>query len=106
MIEESWTLDEILDVGELDDLEAAGQAKRLVGRICAEIHNAVRNYGWMRHADKNTPPPTPLDETRWLPRRVKRKKVKKSSASSTVAQPLTQGEAVSQKIKQAFSDWW
>lgn len=105
MIEETWTLGEILDVGELDDLEASGQAKRLVGRICAEIHNAVRNYGWARHADKSTPPPTPLDETRWLPRRVKRK-AKKASASGMIAKPTTQGEVVSQKIKQAFSDWW
>jgi hypothetical protein len=101
LIEDTWSLDEILDIAELDELEAAGQAKRLVGRICAEIHNAVRNYGWMRHADKNTPPPTPLDESRWLPRRAKRK-----ARKSRDEKQLTQAEVVSQKITQAFSDWW
>jgi hypothetical protein len=55
----------------------------------------------MRHADKNTPPPTPLDESRWLPRRAKRK-----ARKSRDEKQLTQAEVVSQKITQAFSDWW
>ena len=46
-----------MDAAVLDELEAAGQSKRLVARMCAELHNAIRNYGWARTAKEGEIPP-------------------------------------------------
>lgn len=73
MIGDTWSVDEILDAVALDDLEGSGQAKRMVGRICAEVHNAVRMYAWGRSAKEGDTPPEPVRETHFLPVRMKAK---------------------------------
>jgi hypothetical protein len=56
-----------MEAAALDDLEGAGQAKRLTARICAEVHNAIRNYAWSRFGEKNSKPPKSVDESQFLP---------------------------------------
>jgi hypothetical protein len=73
VIAESWSVDEILDAAMLDELEGAGQAKRLVGRVCAEVHNAVRMYAWGKHAKQGDQPPEAVRESQFLPLRVRSK---------------------------------
>jgi hypothetical protein len=65
-------MDELLNAEALAELEGWGQAKRLVARVCAEIHNAVTNAVYVTSGTENAKPPKPLDEKLFLPRRVKR----------------------------------
>lgn len=81
VIEETWSASEVLDVSELDFLEGAGQAKRLVARLCAEIHNACNLSIWKVHGKEGTAHPKLLTETEFLPVR------KKASAAIAGNQP-------------------
>jgi hypothetical protein len=63
-----------MDAAALDDLEGAGQAKRLTARVCAEIHNAIRDAMWSMHGAPNSQPPKRMDETLFLPVRVAKPK--------------------------------
>jgi hypothetical protein len=91
---------------ELDDLEGLGQAKRLTARICATIHNEFARLAWLRFGSKDIPPPTPAQESDWLPRYVKKpaKITKTNSDGSPQSKPLTRAEAVSRRVSQAFTD--
>lgn len=71
MIGETWTVAEVLDAQALDELEGAGQAKRLTARICAEIHNAIRVAGWSVYGKENSQPPPRMDEALFLPVRIR-----------------------------------
>jgi hypothetical protein len=71
VIDETWTVDEILDAQSLDELEGVGQAKRLTARLCAEIHNAIRNASWGAYGSKGSQPPERMDESLFLPVRRK-----------------------------------
>jgi len=73
VVGESWSVDEILDAAALDELEGAGQSKRMTARICAEVHNAVRMYAWGRSAKPGDKPPVPITESQFLPVRVQSK---------------------------------
>lgn len=66
-----------MDAAVLDELEAAGQSKRLVARVCAELHNAIRNYGWARTAKEGERPPEPLHESQFLPVKIRAKQADK-----------------------------
>lgn len=70
MIGETWTVAEILDAQSLDELEGAGQAKRLTARLCAEVHNAISLGIWSVHGQKDSKPPRPMSESRFLPVRM------------------------------------
>lgn len=67
MIADQWTVDEILDAMSLDELEGAGQAKRLTARLCAEFHNAVQLATWATHGEKGSQAPKRMSETVFLP---------------------------------------
>lgn len=111
MIEETWSIDELLDMVELDDLEGLGQAKRLTARICATIHNAAAQTRWsslVAQLGKSAPPPPPmLDEADWLPRKASGKvavRVVEPTAADGQSQLLTRAESVSKKVCSAFAE--
>lgn len=72
-IADTWSADEIMDAAVLDEIEGTGQAKRLVARLCAEVHNAVRLAAWASTARKGDPSPTMLHESKFMPVRMRSK---------------------------------
>lgn len=67
MIGEEWSVDEILDAQALDSLEGSGQTKRMVARLCAEIHNAISLASWRIHGKEGSSAPDRVDESLFLP---------------------------------------
>jgi hypothetical protein len=72
VIAETWSVSELQSAEALAELEGWGQQKRLVARLCAEVHNAVINAVHSTHAKENSQPPKPVSENSFLPRRTKR----------------------------------
>jgi hypothetical protein len=101
-------LDELLDVVELDELEGVGQSKRLTARVCATIHNEFARLTWIRFGSKDIPPPTPAQESDYLPRRVKPVnsvgRVQTVDSSGQAIKPKTRAEAVSASVTNAFAE--
>ena len=62
-----------MDAAALDELEGAGQVKRMVARLCAEIHNATRLAAWSKYAKEGEKPPELMHESQFLPVKVVRK---------------------------------
>ena len=71
----------------LAELEGWGQAKRMVAKLCAEMHNvAILN----RHADsgENTKPPKFLNEQHFLPKKVFKVNIAKTAEKNKTTQTL------------------
>ncbi len=85
-------MEELQNAEVLAELEGWGQQKRLVARICAEIHNAVTNAVYATNAGENTKPPKPLTEKVFMPVRIKRRLaiVKSQEAKQKVAETSLQ----------------
>jgi hypothetical protein len=94
-IEATWQLRELLDLAALDELEGVGQAKRLAARICAEINNSIRLYGWAVHGDAKSAAPPLRDESLWLPKR--------RPAKQQTAPKLTRAQRLNQQLDSALS---
>jgi len=98
VIAETWSSDELQDAEVLAELEGWGQQKRLVARLCAEVHNAVTNAVYATQGTKDTKPPKPLSESLFLPRRVRvRRKVAKTEEQKQQA-VLTHQQKTSQLL--------
>jgi hypothetical protein len=88
-------------MGVLDELEGQGQAKRLAARICAQIDNSIRLYGWTIHGGKDVPVPTMRDESHWLPRRTKAKTLRSKPQA-----PSTKHQALNKRLDGLITSIW
>lgn len=89
MIADSWSVDELKDAEVLADLEGWGQMKRMVAKLCAEIHN-VGILGRYFQSTENGPPPKMLSESAFLPKRVYKLNIARTEAKKKVAKTIQQ----------------
>lgn len=87
-----------MEAAALDDLEGAGQAKRLTARLCAEVHNAIRYYAWQVHGSKDSQPPEAMRETDFLPVRIKQER----KPAIVPEKPRTKREAQQDEIERSL----
>lgn len=73
----------------LADLEGWGQMKRMVAKLCAEIHN-VGILGRYFQSTENGPPPKMLSESAFLPKRVYKLNIARTEAKKKVAKTIQQ----------------
>jgi hypothetical protein len=90
----TWSADELQNAEVLADLEGWGQQKRMVAKLCAEVHNVgIIGRHW-QYADKGSPPPKMLVEGQFLPRKVYKlniaKAVDKKKVSKSIQQTVSQ----------------
>ena len=82
-------MDELKDAEVLADLEGWGQMKRMVAKLCAEIHN-VGILGRYFQSTENGPPPKMLSESAFLPRKIYKLNIAKTEAKQKVAKTIQQ----------------
>lgn len=73
----------------LADLEGWGQIKRLVAKLCAEIHN-VGILGRYFQSTENGPPPKMLSEVAFLPKKVYKLNIARTEAKQKAAKTIQQ----------------
>ena len=89
MIADTWSVDELKDAEVLADLEGWGQAKRMVAKLCAEVHNVGILGRYFQSTDQG-PPPKMLSEMAFLPKRVYKLNIAKTEAKQKAAKTIQQ----------------
>ena len=90
VIAETWSVDELRNAEVLADLEGWGQMKRMVAKLCAAIHNVgIIDRHWQT-AEKGAGPPKMLDESAFLPRKVVRMNIARTTDKKKVVESINQ----------------
>jgi ABC-type uncharacterized transport system substrate-binding protein len=89
VIADSWSVDELKDAEVLADLEGWGQVKRLVAKLCAEIHN-VGILGRYFQSVEQGPPPKMLSESAFLPKKIYKLNIAKTEVKQKATETIQQ----------------
>ena len=89
MIADTWSVDELKNAEVLADLDGWGQVKRMVAKLCAEVHNVGILGRYFQSTDQG-PPPKMLSEVAFLPKRVYKLNIAKTEAKQKAAKTIQQ----------------
>jgi len=89
VIADTWSVDELKNAEVLADLDGWGQVKRMVAKLCAEVHNVGILGRYFQSTDQG-PPPKMLSEVAFLPKRVYKLNIAKTEAKQKAAKTIQQ----------------